>query len=87
MPTKTESGPELRADQGAVQTMVETGKMAAATQPHITTDHPPPATPMPAAPQHRLGEVLPEIMQLAQRVGGLKHLEEIVHDLQTGENQ
>lgn len=72
------------AAAGAVDIRTETGKMAAENQPHITTDDPPAASPVNTGPQHRLQDVLPDIMQLAQRVGGLKQLEEIVHDLQAG---
>jgi hypothetical protein len=84
---KTEARPQLDEDQPALDPRIETAKMAAQTQPHITTDHPPQAAPPAAAPQYRLQEVLPAIMQLAQRVGGLKHLEEIVRDLQAGKEE
>ena len=41
--------------------------------------------PLAAPPESRLQEVLPEINRLAQRVGGLKQLEEIIRDLREQE--
>lgn len=60
-----------------------------ATKAGTSTEQPTQQTvkgdPLAAPPETRLQEVLPEISRLAQRVGGLKHLEEIIRDLRAKE--